>query len=160
MNNEELLKAILRQTTNNIPKLYIKDAVSGRVFEYGKNCHDKLVISEDGRCLTYYNLQDGDGSCVGDYRFFYEKPKLETEEEKQNAYDIEHWARMVENQSISELLAEERKKVVSEIRDLAGDYWTIPLKKYVDYDGNEIKALLTMKDFDEILDQIQEQYDI
>lgn len=117
MNNieEELLKAISRQVTDNVPKLYIQDVVSGRVFEYGGNCHDRLLISEDGRSLTYYNLQNGDGSCVGDYRFYYEKPKIETEEDKRYAYDIDEWARMVKHQSISELLAEERKKVISEI---------------------------------------------
>ena len=118
MNNieNEFLKAVMEQVTDNVPKLYIQDINSGRVFEYGKNCHDKLLISEDGRSLTYYNLQDGDGSCVGDYRFYYEKPKIETEEDKRYAYDIDEWARMVKHQSISQLLAEERKKVVQEIR--------------------------------------------
>lgn len=111
MNNieEELLKAITRQATNNVPKLYIQDVVSGRVFEYGGNCHDRLLISKDGRSLTYYNLQNGDGSCVGDYRFFYEKPQDETD------FDADEWARMVEHQSISQLLAEERKRVLYEI---------------------------------------------
>lgn len=116
---EELMKAISKQTTDNVPKIYIQNMVSGRVFEYGKNCHDKLLISEDGRSLTYYNLQDGDGSCVGDYRFYYEKPKIETEEDKRNACDIDEWARMVKHQSISELLAEERNKVVQQLRELA-----------------------------------------
>lgn len=113
MNNieEELLKAISRQVTDNVPKLYIQDVVSGRVFEYGKNCHDILVISKDGRCLTYYNLQNGDGSSVGDYRFYYEKPEDEID------FDADEWARMVKHQSITELLAEERKKVVQEIRN-------------------------------------------
>lgn len=111
MNNidKEFLKAISRQVTDNVPKLYIQDVVSGRVFEYGGNCHDRLIISEDGRSLTYYNLQNGDGSCVGDYRFYYEKPEYETD------FDADEWARMVEHQSISELLAEERKRVVQEI---------------------------------------------
>lgn len=117
MNNieKELLKAISRQVTDNVPKLYIQDVVSGRVFEYGKNCHDRLVISEDGRCIYYSNMQDSDGSKVGDYRFYYEKPKFETEAEMRNAYDIDEGARTIEHQSISELLAEERKKVVQEI---------------------------------------------
>ena len=112
MNNieEELLKAISRQVTDNVPKLYIQDVVSGRVFEYGGNCHDRLVISEDGRRLTYYNLQNGDGSCVGDYRFFYEKPEDETD------FDADEWARMVKHQSISQLLAEERKIVCNQVR--------------------------------------------
>ena len=46
MNEEYLaiLKAISRQTTDNVPKLYIQDVESGRVFEYGKNCHDRLLL--------------------------------------------------------------------------------------------------------------------
>lgn len=120
MNNieEELMKAISKQITDNVPKLYIQNMVSGRVFEYGKNCHDKLLISEDGRSLTYYNLQDGDGSCVGDYRFYYEKPKNEID------FDADEWARMVKHQSISELLAEERKKVVQEIKNYVCNKYT------------------------------------
>lgn len=47
----------------------IKDLYSGRIHEYGSNSHDSLVISDDGRSLTYYNLQNGDGSDWGDYRF-------------------------------------------------------------------------------------------
>lgn len=58
-------------------------------------------------------------------------------------------------QSLADYTKQVRKEVVDEIRDLAGDYWTVPLKKYLDYDGNEIKAVITMKDFDEILDQVQ-----
>lgn len=58
-------------------------------------------------------------------------------------------------QSLTDYTKQVRKEVCEEIRDFAGDYWTIPLNKYVDYDRNEIKAFLTMKDFDEILDQIQ-----
>lgn len=161
MNNieKELLKAISRQVTDNVPKLYIQNVVSGRVFEYGKNCHDKLLISEDGRCLTYYNLQCGDGSCVGDYRFYYEKPKIETEEDQRYDYDIDEWARMVKHQSISELLAEERKKVVQEIRNLSSDYFEFA---YCDECGNTDynDVVLTGKDLTEILDQIERARDV
>lgn len=152
MNNseKELLKAVLRQVTDNVPKLYIQDINSGRVFEYGKNCHDKLLISEDGRCLTYYNLQDGDGSCVGDYRFYYEKPKIETEEDKRYAYDIDEWARMVKHQSISELLAEERKKVIERIRDLA-EIYTEPSAKGFDFET----YILTEENLNKILDKVE-----
>ena len=110
MDKNEFLKTISRQVTDNVPKLYIQDVVSGRVFEYGKNCHDKLLISEDGRYLYYENMQNSDGSKVGDYRFYYEKPKNKID------FDADEWARMVEHQSISELLAEERKKLVQEVK--------------------------------------------
>lgn len=49
--------------------MWIKDLQTGTVREYGKNCHDSLRISGDGRTLTYYNLQNGDGSGYGDFRF-------------------------------------------------------------------------------------------
>lgn len=46
-------------------KIWIRDNTNGKVFEYGKDSHDSLHISEDGRYLTYYNLQNGDGSEFG-----------------------------------------------------------------------------------------------
>lgn len=46
-------------------KIWIRDNTNGKVFEYGKDCHDSLRISEDGRYLTYNNLQNGDGSGFG-----------------------------------------------------------------------------------------------
>ena len=49
--------------------MYIKDLETGRVRKYGSNRHDSLVISQDGRRLSYYNLQNGDGSRWGSYRF-------------------------------------------------------------------------------------------
>lgn len=96
-------EAITRQATNNYPQIYIQDLQSGRVFEYGKNCHDRLVISEDGRSLHYENLQNGDGSNCGDYRFYYEKPKIETEMDKMHEWDLDHYARNVENKSLDKL---------------------------------------------------------
>ncbi len=48
--------------------MWIKDLLTGDVREYGTNCHDALMISDDGRYLVYENLQNGDGS-MGDYRF-------------------------------------------------------------------------------------------
>lgn len=96
-------EAITRQATNNYPQIYIQDLQSGRVFEYGKNCHDRLVISEDGRSLHYENLQNGDGSCCGDYRFYYEKPKIGTEMDKMHEWDLDHYSRNVENKSLNKL---------------------------------------------------------
>ena len=151
MNNieEELLKAISRQVTDNVPKLYIQDVVSGRVFEYGGNCHDRLLISEDGRSLTYYNLQNGDGSCVGDYRFFYEKPQDETD------FDADEWARMVKHQSITELLAEERKRVVQEIRDKIKQTYPTCYVSLGEKMFNSQLLTIEMKSLTKILDQIE-----
>lgn len=47
----------------------IKDLATGQIFEYGTNCHHALRISEDGMTLSFENLQNGDGSKYGDYRF-------------------------------------------------------------------------------------------
>lgn len=49
--------------------MYIKDLTNGVVRRYGGNIHDSLRISSDGRTLSYANLQNGDGSRYGDYRF-------------------------------------------------------------------------------------------
>ena len=49
--------------------MFIKDLETGKVRRYGTDPHDSLVISEDGRTLAYYNLQNGDGSRYGSYVF-------------------------------------------------------------------------------------------
>lgn len=49
--------------------MYIKDNVTGVVRLYGTDCHDSLEISDDGKYLTYYNLQCGEGSKYGSYSF-------------------------------------------------------------------------------------------
>ena len=55
---------------------------------------------------------------------------------------------------LSVALAEERKKVVQEIRDLAGDYFEMP---YCDACGNTDfnDVVLTGKDLTEILDDVE-----
>lgn len=92
-----LQEAISRQCTNNYPQIFIQDVQSGRVFEFGKSCHDRLVISEDGRSLHYANLQCGDGSEFGGYRFYYENPTIETEMDKAHEYEINYYARHLSN---------------------------------------------------------------
>lgn len=49
--------------------MWIKDMTTGKVRKYGSDHHDSLVISEDGRTLSYQHLQNGDGSLYGNYRF-------------------------------------------------------------------------------------------
>lgn len=49
--------------------MYILDDTNGKVRKYGADKHDSLKISHDGRTLSYENLQNGDGSKYGDYRF-------------------------------------------------------------------------------------------
>ena len=71
-------------------KIWIRDNINGKVFEYGKDCHDSLRISEDGRYLTYYNLQNGDGSEFGSYSFVAEDCPLTLEELSERTGCIEH----------------------------------------------------------------------
>ena len=69
--------------------MWIKDIQTGQVRRYGSNHHDALMISEDGRMLSYENLQNGDGSRYGDYRFVTENGHLpqDDEEYKQHGAD-------------------------------------------------------------------------
>lgn len=49
--------------------MYILDLTTNKVHKYGTDVHDSLIKTPDGRCLEYYNLQNGEGSRYGDYRF-------------------------------------------------------------------------------------------
>ena len=53
--------------------MYIKDLETGEVRKYGTDHHDSLMISNDGKCLYYKHLQNGEGSEYGDYRFVTDK---------------------------------------------------------------------------------------
>ena len=63
----------------------ILDLQTGSIHEYGTSGHDSLYVSTDGRYLTYYNLQNGDGSGVGDYRFVCDDDKVPAESETADA---------------------------------------------------------------------------
>lgn len=63
----------------------ILDTTNGNIHEYGSNQHDSLEISSDGRTLTYYNLQCGDGSQFGTYRFVMEDGKIPAESQTEDA---------------------------------------------------------------------------
>lgn len=64
-----------------VGSMWIKDLEDGTVRKYGTNCHDSLRISNDGRSLTYYNLQNGDGSMCGAYRFVTDEEGLTPDED-------------------------------------------------------------------------------
>ena len=67
----------------------ILDLQTGRIHEYGEDGHDSLVVSEDGRTLSYYNLQCGDGSRLGDYRFVCDDNKVPEESQTADALHCE-----------------------------------------------------------------------
>lgn len=60
----------------------IRDNETGEVFEYGTNRHHALRISRNGGCLTFENLQNGDGSLKsgdGGYSFVLDDGKTPEE---------------------------------------------------------------------------------
>lgn len=63
----------------------ILDTQTGDIQEYGADGHDSLRVSQDGRTLSYYNLQNGDGSAHGDYRFVCDDNKVPAESETADA---------------------------------------------------------------------------
>lgn len=63
----------------------ILDTQTGDIHEYGADGHDSLRVSQSGRFLSYYNLQNGDGSAYGDYRFVCDDNKVPSESETADA---------------------------------------------------------------------------
>jgi len=59
--------------------MYIRDNQTSEFRKYGSDCHDSLVISDDGNALYYYNLQNGDGSQFRGYVFCDENGKTPEE---------------------------------------------------------------------------------
>lgn len=60
----------------------IRDNQTGKVFEYGADRHHALRISENGGCLLFENLQNGDGSLEsgdGGYSFVLDDGKTPEE---------------------------------------------------------------------------------
>lgn len=81
---KELFELINKQppAKDCIRDMFIKDLTNGNVRLYGTNQHDALRISKDGRTLSYENLQNGDGSRYGDYRFTDDKGRTPEEDEE------------------------------------------------------------------------------
>ena len=66
----------------------IRDNETGEVFEYGTNIHHALRISRNGGCLTFENLQNGDGSLQsgdGGYSFVLDDGKTPKESNSPDA---------------------------------------------------------------------------
>lgn len=68
--------------------MWIKDLETGMIHKYGTNRHDSLVISEDGKYLSYYNLQNGDGSGEHGGYVFVTNENGHTPEEDRSCYDM------------------------------------------------------------------------
>lgn len=112
--------------------MYIKDLQTGKVRKYGADRHDSLVISEDGRTLSYYNLQNGDGSRYGDYRFCDEEGKIPAETEcnyGEEYFNIGGWGepRFLAHSdgSIEQINESKTGHWITKIKsDLRGDMWS------------------------------------
>lgn len=66
----------------------IRDNETGEIFEYGTNIHHALRISKNGGCLTFENLQNGDGSLKsgdGGYSFVMNDGKTPEESSSQDS---------------------------------------------------------------------------
>lgn len=105
----------------------IKDLSNGTVRDYGGDHHDSLSISYDGRTLSYSNLQNGDGSRFGDYRFVMdddEVPEDSTTAEAMNGccyFNIGGFQNCnkcdIPEDYIQERIIEELKKIIKELKD-------------------------------------------
>lgn len=70
--SEIIRKHLSRENGQEIMGIKIRDNETGEIFEYGTNIHHALRISKNGGCLTFENLQNGDGSLKsgdGGYSF-------------------------------------------------------------------------------------------
>lgn len=97
----------------------IRDNETGQVFDYGTNRHHALRISEDGSCLTFENLQNGDGSCGGGYSFVLDDGKTPEESDSPDAVNGATYANIggFGNPDIEKILQkiEKQKKICLEI---------------------------------------------
>lgn len=50
------------------PVIKVKDKATNAEHIVGTDIHDQLKI-KDGRTISYYNLQNGEGTMFGDYQF-------------------------------------------------------------------------------------------
>lgn len=115
--------------------LYIKDMTNGKVRKYGTNNHDSLEISDDGKTLSYYNLQNGDGSSYGEYRMC-DNPKgiLPCDESELKKHGADCYVYIGGFKTDADLLLEQ----VKEILNRSDDY----INRSAEYRLSEIKEVL------------------
>lgn len=91
--------------------MLIKDLETGSVREYGKDCHDSLAISPDGRSLSYYNLQCGEGSRYGCYRFVMEDGEVPDDSQTPDAIHAQCYFNIGGFPNVKQIRAEVLKEV-------------------------------------------------
>lgn len=65
-------------------KIYVKDMMTNRFHEVGTDRHDSLLIVDGG--LQYYNLQCGEGTQFGSYKFCDENGNVEFDDAEGECY--------------------------------------------------------------------------
>lgn len=69
--------------------MYIKNNTNGKIRRYGTDKNDSLVVSEDGKCLYYKNIEENCSSRYGIYSFCDENGKIPAE--KEGSHDNEYF---------------------------------------------------------------------
>ena len=82
---EEMTEAVYKEEQRRFREMKILDTTNGHIHKYGSDPHDSLAISQDGCALHYYNLQCGEGSMFGTYRFVMEDGKIPAESQTEDA---------------------------------------------------------------------------
>lgn len=133
----------------------IRDNETGEIFEYGTNIHHALRISKNGGCLTFENLQNGDGSLKsgdGGYSFVLNDGKTP---EESSSPDSMYGATYANIGGFHEHLSRENgREITRSSRDNCGECsrrkWY--LKGYEDGKGAGIidKILLEMQEVKEL----------
>ena len=106
--------------------MLIKDLETGIVREYGKDCHDSLAISPDGRSLSYYNLQCGEGSRYGCFRFVMEDGKVPDDSKTPDAIHAQCYFNIGGFPNVKQIRAE----VIDEIRSKMVSFYTDAIFRY------------------------------
>lgn len=115
----------------------ILDTQTGDIQEYGADGHDSIRVSQDGRFLFYYNLQNGDGSAYGDYRFVCDDNKVPSESETADArhanvyFNIGGWHKRPKGDLISR---EALKKAIDDYAEKRQDtlLWQSDIEDLID----------------------------
>ena len=96
--------------------MWIKDMHTGKVRMYGDDVHDALQISKDGRTISYANLQNGDGSRYGEYRFVTdEEGKIPAEDETLCKYGADAYFNIGGTNEWQKVLRNARERILKQI---------------------------------------------
>lgn len=96
--------------------MFIKDNITGIVRLYGTDCHDSLAISKDGKHLSYYNLQCGEGSKYGSYSFVTDETGTLPKDDAEAFFDIGGFG------NVADVLDKIRAAIIEEAEFVYADF--------------------------------------